>query len=231
MGSKEYGVALALCTYIAYIAFIWKIVVRLLVLRKTELQPGRDPITGTAAVTVVTAIRDLFLFSRLFRVNPRLWFAEFGFHVSFALVILRHLRYVMEPVPAWVAFLQVPGELAGYVLPLSLLLIFVIKTFIDKKEYVSRYNFFLLGLLFFLSITGLFMKMVVRPDVVAVKIFMIRVFRFAAAVPPADGAFVLHYLAALILLAWLPTHIFAAPLSIMDARKREDGIRLMMHER
>lgn len=231
MGLKEAGLVLAFSAYIAYLAFIWKIWVRLLLLRKTNLQPGRGPVSETSALTVLKAIRDIFLFSRLFRVNPGLWFAEFLFHASFVLVILGHLRYVMDPVPVWVTILQVPGELAGYILPLSLSLIFILKIFIERKEYVSSYNFFLLSLLFFVSVTGFLMKMVVRPDIVGIKYFMISVFKFAPVVPPCSGVFVLHYFPALILLAWLPAHIFAAPFSIMDARKREESIRMLMHER
>jgi nitrate reductase gamma subunit len=231
MGLKEAGVALALCAYMTYLAFIWKIGVRLLMLRKAYLQSGGSPVSGTSALTVLKAIRDIFLLSRLFRVNPCLWFAEFLFHASFVLVILRHLRYVMEPVPAWVVILRVPGELAGYILPLSLGLIVILKILIERKEYISSYNFFLLSILFFLSVTGFLMKIVARPDIVGIKYFMISVFKFAPVVPPCSLVFGLHYLAALILLAWMPAHIFAAPFSMMDARKREENIRLLMHER
>ncbi|MBF0559312.1 MAG: hypothetical protein HQL08_11090 [Nitrospirae bacterium] len=231
MGLKESGVALALCAYIAYFAFIWKSCVLFFTLRKTYLQPQKGPVSKDTPLTVLKAVRDIFLFSRLFRVNPRLWCAEFFFHAAFVFVILRHLRYVMDPVPVWVAVLQGPGELAGYVLVLALCLIFIFKILVERKEYVSSQNFFLLGLLFFLGVTGFIMKMAIRADIVGIKYFMLSVFKLAPAVPPRSGLFVLHYIAALILLAWLPSHIFAAPFSIMDARKREESIRLLMHDR
>ena len=49
----------------------------------------------------MTALDVVFL-GRVFVVNPALWFGEWVFHASFLLVLLRHLRYFLDPVPAWV---------------------------------------------------------------------------------------------------------------------------------
>jgi len=231
MGTRELGIALAACMYIAYIAFVGKIVMRLLTLRNTSPPFDGGTVSEITPMTVLKAMGDIFFFSRLFRVNPRLWFGEFFFHFTFSLVLLRHLKYVMDPVPVWVSALQTPGLCAGYLLPLSLLFIVITKLGIERKEYVSSYNFSLLGLLFLISATGLLIKTVIRLDLVSIKHFMLSVFRFAPGVPSDNGVFVLHYLMAMILLACLPTHIYAAPFSVTEARKREERLSLLMHEK
>ena len=230
MGTKELGVVLATCTYIAYSVFIWKIVMRFLTLRKTSTRFNGSTVSETFPLAALKTIGDIVFFPRLFRVNPRLWFGEFLFHITFSLVVLRHLKYVLNPVPGWVSAMQFPGLCAGYLLPLSLLFILVTKIGIERKEYVPSYNFFLLGLLFLISTTGLLMKTVIRLDLSGIKYFMLNVFRFVPGAPSDNSVFVLHYLTALILLACLPTHIFAAPFTIMEARKREERLRLLMHE-
>lgn len=230
VGTRELGIVLATCTYIAYIVFIWKIVMRFLTLRKTSTRFNGSTVSETSSVTVLKTVEDIVFFPRLFRVNPRLWFGEFLFHIAFSLVFLRHLKYVLNPVPAWVSAMQFPGLCAGYLLPLSLLFILVTKIGIERKEYVSSYNFFLLGLLCIISTTGFLMKTVIRLDLSSIKHFMLNVFRFAPGTPPDNCVFVLHYLMALILLACLPTHIYAAPFTIMEARKREERLKMLMHE-
>jgi Ni,Fe-hydrogenase I cytochrome b subunit len=56
------------------------------------------------------------------------------------------------------------------------------------------------------------------------------IFTFAPAVFPEGYLFVVHFIMAFILLVCLPTHIFAAPFSVVNARQREDGLKLLTHE-
>jgi nitrate reductase gamma subunit len=224
------GIVLAFYAYVAYLVFAGKIVMRLLALRETSGGFHPDNVHATSPLTILKTIGDILFFPRLFRVNPRLWFGEFFFHISFSLVILRHLRYMLNPVPACVTFLQPPGECAGYLLPLSLLYIVIIKKGIERKDYVSRYNFFLLSLVFLISVTGLLMKTFVRPDIPGVKDFMLSLFTFVPCPLHGNSLFIFHYLMAFILLAFLPTHIFAAPFAVMEARKRQDSLGLLMHD-
>ena len=88
---------------------------------------------------------SLFL-GRVFMVNPALWFGEWIFHASFLLVLLRHLRYFLNPVPAWVWSMQTPGLIAGYILPLSLAYILIIRLLTTREKYASPANMVLLGL-------------------------------------------------------------------------------------
>ena len=69
------------------------------------------------------------------------------------LVALRHLRYFLDPVPAWVWGLQLPGLIAGYVLPVSLVYILAVRIFSEREKYSSPANVLLLALL--LAISGI----------------------------------------------------------------------------
>jgi nitrate reductase gamma subunit len=172
---------------------------------------------------------DILILSRLFRANRRLWIGEWIFHLSFFMVILRHLRYVLNPVPEWISSLQPAGIFGGYVLPFSLLYILTVKIANEKEKYISILNFFLLGILLLISITGLLMRTIMRPDIVQIKHFAIGLFGFAPGLPPESWLFYLHFIMVFFLLVCLPTHIFAAPFSVLYARERKDGLKLLMH--
>ena len=64
---------------------------------------------------------------RLLVVNPALWVGEWVFHAALFVVVLRHLRYFMNPVPAWVVWAQTPGWIAGFLLPAALLYILAVR--------------------------------------------------------------------------------------------------------
>ena len=135
--------------------------------------------------------------------------------------MLRHLRYFLNPVPQWVWSLQAIGVIAGYVLPASLIYILTIKYLVEKKKYFSSYNFLLLVMILVLSISGLLMKMIFHPDIVSVKIFVMGMVTFTFADVPASATFIIHFIMFLALIVNLPTHIFAAPFTLISARERE----------
>lgn len=180
---------------------------------------------------LVTAVCDILSFRRLLIANDLLWFGEWTFHVSFVLVMLRHLRYFLNPVPQWVWSVQTVGVIAGYILPVSLVCILTVKFLVEKKKYVSSYNFLLLALILVLSISGLLMKTIFHPDIVSVKTFIMGMVTFTFAAVPADALFIVHFIMFLALIVNLPTHIFAAPLTIISAREREENLKTVIHEK
>lgn len=225
------GILLALCMYIIYAALMGRIAWRILTIWEGFKHSDGVPSSTNDSASALKASADIFLLSRLFRMSPLLWIGEWLFHLSFVLVILRHLRYVLEPVPGWVKALQPLGIWAGYVLPFSLAYILIVKTAVEKKKYTSSSNIFLLGILFLISVTGLLMKTLLHPDIAGIKHFTIGIFSFSPGILPASPPFVLHFVTALLFLTYLPAHIFAAPLSILDAQKRKDGLHFLMHRR
>jgi nitrate reductase gamma subunit len=227
------GTFLSIMLYSAYIFFLGRISWRAFLLLTAQEQV-RDRSGGAAGkkdrLSLLRAAIDILFLSRLFRTNRWLWLGECVFHATFVFVLVRHLRYVMQPPPAWLASYETFGICSGYVLAVSLLFIFVLKITARRERYFPRYNFYLLSLLFFISITGILMKTLLRPDAVSVKYFMLGALTFHPVAAPQSKIFMTHYLASLILLVSLPPHVFTAPFTMTQARERDDALRMVLHE-
>jgi hypothetical protein len=63
-----------------------------------------------------------------------------------------------------------------------------------------------------------------------VKLFALGILSVHPSGLPGSLLFVVHFALALVLVPLLPTHIFTAPLVMMEARKREQALHLVMHE-
>lgn len=193
-------------------------------------QPGASASRSGMKACALTAA-DVVLFGRLLMVNPALWLGEWVFHVTLLLVLLRHLRFFLNPIPGWVWCVQTPGLIAGYVLPLSLAYILVIRLLGRHEKYASPANVFLLALILMISAIGVLMHVQFKPDLADVKLFVFGIMSFSQAVAPDSLLFVLHFSLVLVLIPFLPTHIFTAPLVMLEARKREQALKLVMHEK
>ncbi len=226
------GILVIIFAYICAAIFLWRIIWRVVLLLRIPENRTKEisPAPKATFLTTIKTARDIIFLSRLFRVNPMLWLGEWVFHVAFVLVFIRHLRYVLHYVPDWVIKLEFIGLLAGYVLPVTLIYILIVKLIIEKKRYFSTGNFLLLLLLFLLSITGIVMKNFIHPDIVDIKIFITHALAFKLNTAPKSILFIIHFIIAFILLAYLPAHIFAAPLTLMEARKHENGLDKIIHE-
>lgn len=225
------GIILALGYYLSIITFCANYIIKGTIWLRSEALNAAQPDSVMTFVIIGKSLFDILLLRRLIVVNDVLWFGEWIFHVSFAFVILRHLRYFLNPVPQWIGSMQTIGIIAGYILSIALVYIVSMKLFIEKKKYVSSYNFFLLALIFVMSITGLLMKNVYHPDVVAVKEFMLGMVTFRLSSAPASVLFLFHFIMVLILIIKLPTHVLVAPLTLTNARRREEYFRLVVHEK
>jgi nitrate reductase gamma subunit len=181
-------------------------------------------------ITIAETVLDIFLFRRLFKTNRLLWVASWAFHVSFLLVFLRHMRYFIYPVPGFIISLQDVGIYAGYILPLSLLLILFIRITGDKDKYVSLYNFFLLVLLLSTSLTGVLMKTFYRAKLVDIKAFIMGIMTFSPTPLPDSMLFIIHFILVLILVPFLPFHVITAPIITIEARSRDEGLNMVLHE-
>jgi nitrate reductase gamma subunit len=227
------GKLLILAAYAVYAAFWIRFCAHILVWWRAVRQstgPGSyvAPLRGKACAL---AAGDVLFFGRLFMVNPALWIGEWVFHASFLLVLARHLRFFLNPIPLWVWFLQTPGLLAGYLLPLSLLYILIIRLLTKQEKYASPANMVLVGLVLVISMIGVLMQALCTPDLVNVKLFIFGIMSFAPADVPGSVLFLLHFSLVLVLVSILPSHIFTAPIVMLEARKREQALHLVIHEK
>jgi nitrate reductase gamma subunit len=234
-GVRCMRIILFLAAYVAYAAFLSRTIFHVLAwFRATgryDISPALRP--GQSARICALSGLDLFFFRRLFGSSKALWVGSWIFHISFVFVVLRHLRYFLNPVPACISFIQPVGAAAGYALPASLVYLMLLRLFGRKRyvsKYVSYYNLFLLGVLFSISAIGLLMHLYAVPDLMGVKEFALGILTFRPEPVPGSLLFIVHFILVLFLLPYLPTHFFSAPLVIVEARKREEGLHEVLHE-
>ena len=171
--------------------------------------------------TLLVSICDVVLFRRLFRVNKPLWLGEWLFHLSFTVVLLSHLRLILSVLPRWWYHVVCMGKYAGWVMTLSMVYILLVRASIDYRRYITPGNLFLILLILFSGLSGLSMRYIFRVDIISVKAYMLGLFAFEPASFPAYRMLLFHYLLALLVLIYLPSHIITAPLTIKEARRRQ----------
>ena len=185
---------------------------------------------GASARAFAGAAVDIVLLRRLLMVNPALWIGEWVFHASLAVIIVRHLRYFLNPVPAWVVRAQTPGWIAGFLLPAALLYILALRLLTGREKFSSKANLLMLLDVLAIAATGLLLSTRYPVDLLAVKLFALGTVTFNPSAPPQSALFVVHLGLALALILYVPSHVFSAPLVMLDARRRDLERRRVMHD-
>ncbi len=190
--------------------------------------PLDNPATGAGAVGRV-ALEVLLFRSLLYNSRTRihdgryvtaesrvLWLGALAFHWSLLVVVLRHLRLVVEPVPAFVLWLgSVDGLLqigAPTLLLTDLVLLASIGYLLLRRwwnpllRYLSLFSdYFALLLLLAIAVTGVLMRHVARVDVVSIKQFALGLVTFHPALPAgANPVFFAHLLLVSALAVYIP---------------------------
>ena len=184
------------------------------------------PLTrGGAAMRVG---REMLLFHSLFRADKPLWAASMAFHLGLALVLLRHLRYVVAVPPAWLVAIQPVGRLAGWMMMAGLLFLLARRLLVPRVRMVTRTgDVAVLVLLLAIGTSGLVTTYLLHTDILAVKAFLTSIWRAAPEGLPPDPTFLLHLLLAILLLAIVPfSKLLHAPgLVFSPTRNQPDGSR------
>ncbi len=172
--------------------------------------------------------------------NKWLWAAGLAFHYSFLVILLRHLRFFTEPVPAFVlaitradGFFQIglPGVFvttALFVAALGFLL--VRRLWVPALRYISLpADYFPLFLLIAIGLSGAWLRHISKIDVPAVKGMVMGLLHLspqpAEALPPL---FFAHMFLVSVLLSYLPfsklmhmAGVFMSPTRNLTANSRE----------
>jgi nitrate reductase gamma subunit len=226
------GKILTITAYVSCGVFLVRLIWHALSWVKSEKRPSAGPgAERISAGTIAEALLDMVFFRRLFKTNRVLWIASWTFHISLLFILLRHAWYFMDPVPEFIILIEPAGIKAGYVLPFSLILLLLLRIAAGRDRYISQYNIFLITVLFMISITGLSMGIFFQPDVLDVKDFISGILAFKPYAVPDSPLFVVHFILVLILIPILPFHLITAPVITMEARRREDGLDLVIHEK
>ncbi|GMT42852.1 MAG: menaquinol oxidoreductase [bacterium] len=160
--------------------------------------------TTAGGVFVKNAI-NISTFSNLYKGNRWTWIGGYALHVIFLLVLIRHLRYFLEPILGVVVALQFFGMWAGILLPLPLIYLMVRRAAVDRAAYISSFaDYFVLILILLTGLSGISLKILVHADIVAIKQFILGLMLFRPVDIPTHPAFLVHFTLVLILAVYFP---------------------------
>ncbi len=173
----------------------------------------------------IVLFRSLFKNTRTEIVGDRLsykwvvwlWLFAIMFHYSFLAVVVRHLRFFLDPVPFLVKFLEqidgilqvgLPGVyISGITLLVGAILLLLRRILIPKVNYISRAaDYFPLLLIIGIALTGLTMRYFTKVDVVKIKELTMGLATFHSGVPEGGlgGLFFVHLFLVCILVVYIP---------------------------
>jgi len=154
-----------------------------------------------------------------------LWVGALAFHYAFLMVLIRHLRFFIEPVPFVVQLVEnidsffrmeivypvfkfgLPGVfVSGLVLLAAVSYLFLRRLFVRQVKYISiASDYFPLFLIFGIALSGIFMRYVTKVDVTAVKELAMGLVTFQPTIPAGvDAVFFVHIFFVSVLLAYFP---------------------------
>ena len=151
-----------------------------------------------------------------FKGNRWLWLGGLVFHWSLFIIIFRHTRLFIEPVPYLITFVhEIDGILQKpfpilYITDITILLaltyLFIRRVVYPQLRYISlTSDYFALLLLLGIVIQGSLMRLVYKVDVVAIKELAMGVLSFNPVVPEGISlAFFIHLFLICILVAYFP---------------------------
>ncbi|MDR2188261.1 MAG: respiratory nitrate reductase subunit gamma [Azonexus sp.] len=190
------------------------------------------PAPATPAGVAWRMFREVAFFESLFKGNLWLWGLGWLFHVSLALVLLRHLRYFTEPVWGWVALIQPFGIYAGLAMLAGLGGLWLRRLAVERIRYISTpSDHLMLILLILIAGSGLLLKFVAHTDIVGVKIFCLGLLHFDWQPLPADGLLYLHLglVAALAIIFPFSKLLHAPGVFFSPSRNQADNPREARH--
>ncbi len=166
----------------------------------------------------------------IFGENKFLWLGAMAFHWSFLIIFLRHLRFFMEPVPAFVVALQnVDGffQIGIPILYMTDLVILVALSYLlsrrlldSRMRYISLFtDYFALLLLLGIAISGILMRYFTRMNIMEIKQLALGLATLSPVVPAGVGPlFFVHLLMLSTFIAYFPfsklmhmTGVFLSP--------------------
>jgi nitrate reductase gamma subunit len=145
-----------------------------------------------------------------------LWAAGLAFHWSLLVVLLRHYRFFVEPVPAFVTWIQSVDGFVSIGVPTlyistavilgALTFLFLRRVVLSQIRYISLpADYFALFLILGIAGTGAFMRHVYRVDIVGVKEIAMGLVSFHPVAPESVSAmFYIHLFLVSTLVAYFP---------------------------
>jgi nitrate reductase gamma subunit len=186
------------------------------------------PAPLTRAGAAFRVLREVAVFESLFKANKWIWLFGWVFHAALALVLFRHLRYVLQPVPAPVALAQPFGIYAGFAMVAALAVLWLRRLSIARMRYISdAFDHAILFLLLAIGASGLAMKFLAHTDIVALKGFVLGLMTFDWQPLPADPILLTHLALVALLMIVFPFSklLHASGVFFSPSRNQADNAR------
>ncbi len=231
------------------------------------IKPNKIDNPTTTGAVVIRMLLEILCFRSLFR-NTRmsfkdtptgsrisygweiwLWVAALAFHYTFLLVVFRHLRFFLEPVPMLIQIVEnldgfmrveffsdilavgLPGIYAsGLILLAAVVFLFLRRLLSPKVKYISlAADYFPLFLIIGITLTGILMRYFAKVDIVTIKEYAMGLVNFQLKSPGDVGSiFYIHLFLVCVLMAYFPfsklmhmAGIFLSPTRNMTTNTRE----------
>lgn len=163
------------------------------------------PAPVSEAGVVLRLFREVVFFESLFKSTKWTWIFGWMFHLGLFVVLLRHLRYFIDPVWLPIELIQPFGLYAGLAMVVGLVGLFLRRVFVDRVRYISSPSDYLwLMLLLVIGFSGLMMTLVVHTDIVMVKQFFTGLFGFSIGELPVDLPLIVHLVLVAVLMILFP---------------------------
>jgi nitrate reductase gamma subunit len=210
---------------------------------------------STTGGVVKRMLFEILLFRSLFRNNKVdlhegtvvtyssskwLWLGALAFHYSFLTIVLRHMRFFTEPVPAVIAgiesldsMLQIGAPtlyLTDLVFVAAVTYLFLRRVVVPQIRYISLVqDYFPLFLILGIALSGIFMRYFAKVDIISVKQLAMGLVTFSWVIPEGIGVmFYIHMFLVSVLLAYFPLSklmhmggVFLSPTRNMNCATRK----------
>jgi nitrate reductase gamma subunit len=177
----------------------------------------------------------------LFRTSTLLWLGAMAFHWSLLVIVVRHLRFFLEPVPLVVVILQRVDSIFQNLLPIlyisdvtiliALGYLFIRRVITPQVRYISLpSDYFVLLVIGGIAISGVLMRLIYKVDLVQVKEWVMAMLRLHPTPPKGVNLlFYVHLFFVSLLVAYFPLSklmhmpgIFLSPTKNLRNTSRND---------
>jgi len=224
----------ALLFYAATAILTLGLVYRIFVFAKTPapLKIPTTPAPVTKAGVVLRLFREVAFFESLFKGSKWTWIFSWMFHLGLLLVLIRHARYFIDPVPLPLILIQPFGVYAGFAMVAGLAGLWARRFLVDRIRYISvPSDHLMLALLILIGFSGLMMKFIAHTDIVMVKQFFQGLMSFDWKALPVDFPLIVHLalVAALMIIFPFSKLLHAPGIFFSPTRNQVDNPREKRH--
>lgn len=220
--------------YIAALVLVVGLVYKIVDYSRTPvpLKIPTTPAPTTRSGVIYRMAKEVVVFESLFKANKWIWVFGWLFHFGLLLVLLRHLRYFIQPVWLWVDIIQPFGKYASFMMVIGMLGLLARRFLVDRVRYISTpSDHLMLVLLIAIGVTGMLMTFVVHTDIVALKMFILGLMYFDVQPLPQDLLLLTHLaMVAFLMLIFPISKLLHAPgLFFSPTRNQVDNPRESRH--